>query len=39
MNYKKLIKKILNTPYQKYPVVRQYDQIDCGPVTLLSVLK
>lgn len=24
---------------QKYPVVRQYDQIDCGPAALLSVLK
>jgi ATP-binding cassette subfamily B protein len=23
----------------KYPVVRQYDQIDCGPAALLSVLK
>ncbi len=24
---------------RKYPVVRQYDQIDCGPAALLSVLK
>ncbi|KAA3656182.1 MAG: peptidase domain-containing ABC transporter [Calditrichaeota bacterium] len=24
---------------KKYPVVRQYDQIDCGPASLLSVLK
>ena len=23
----------------KYPVVRQYDQIDCGPAALLSILK
>lgn len=25
--------------HAKYPVVRQYDQIDCGPAALLSVLK
>ena len=24
---------------KKYPLVRQYDQTDCGPATLLSVLK
>ena len=29
-------KSVLNS---KYPVVRQYDQIDCGPAALLSVLK
>ena len=29
-------KRVLNS---KYPVVRQYDQIDCGPAALLSVLK
>ena len=23
----------------KYPVVRQYDRIDCGPAALLSVLR
>ena len=23
----------------KYPIIRQYDQIDCGPAALLSVLK
>jgi len=28
--------KILNT---KFPVIKQYDQIDCGPAALLSVLK
>ena len=26
-------------PALKYPVVRQYDQIDCGPAALLSVLE
>lgn len=31
-----LIEKLLK---KKYPVVRQYDQIDCGPAALLSVLK
>ncbi|MCA9731686.1 MAG: peptidase domain-containing ABC transporter [Deferribacteres bacterium] len=25
--------------YKKYPVVRQYDQIDCGPAAVLSILK
>lgn len=25
--------------HRKYPVVRQYDQIDCGPAALLSVLR
>ncbi len=25
--------------HRKYPVVRQYDRIDCGPAALLSVLK
>ena len=24
---------------RKHPIVRQYDQIDCGPAALLSVLK
>jgi len=24
---------------KKYPIIRQYDQIDCGPAALLSVLK
>lgn len=24
---------------KKYPVIKQYDQIDCGPACLLSVLK
>jgi ABC-type bacteriocin/lantibiotic exporter with double-glycine peptidase domain len=28
--------KLLNT---KFPLIRQYDQIDCGPAALLSVLK
>jgi ATP-binding cassette subfamily B protein len=23
----------------KFPVIRQYDQVDCGPAALLSVLK
>jgi ABC-type bacteriocin/lantibiotic exporter with double-glycine peptidase domain len=31
-----LIEKFLK---KKYPIVRQYDQIDCGPAALLSVLK
>ena len=25
--------------FSKYPVVKQYDQVDCGPACLLSVLK
>jgi len=25
--------------FKKYPVVKQYDQIDCGPACLLSILK
>lgn len=24
---------------KKYPIIRQYDQIDCGPAVLLSILK
>ena len=34
--FKKSIQNLFKT---KYPVVRQYDQIDCGPAALLSVLK
>ena len=35
------IKKIFSTRLfkSKFPVVRQYDQIDCGPAALLNVLK
>ena len=34
------IKKIIRTNLfkTKFPVIRQYDQIDCGPAALLSVL-
>ena len=32
-----ILKKLLFK--QKYPVIRQYDQVDCGPASLLSVLK
>jgi len=37
----KSIKKILGIIFNKfkYPIVRQYDQIDCGPASLLSILK
>ena len=31
--------KLLRFLSFKYPVVRQYDRIDCGPAALLSVLK
>lgn len=31
--------KLLHVWSFKYPVVRQYDRIDCGPAALLSVLK
>jgi ATP-binding cassette subfamily B protein len=30
---------LLNRYRKKYPLVRQYDQADCGPACLLSVLK
>jgi ATP-binding cassette, subfamily C, bacteriocin exporter len=30
---------MINALKSKYPIVRQYDQIDCGPAALLSVLK
>lgn len=32
----KLIKKL---PFKKYPVIKQYDQVDCGPAALLSILQ
>ena len=32
-----IVKKII--PSNKYPVVRQYDQIDCGPAALLGILR
>ncbi|NOZ62530.1 MAG: hypothetical protein GXO74_12730, partial [Calditrichaeota bacterium] len=37
----KKAKKIFHPSFflKKYPVIRQYDQIDCGPAALLSVLK
>lgn len=25
--------------WEKYPVIKQYDQVDCGPACLLSILK
>ena len=27
------------TPWRKHPIIRQYDQFDCGPAALLSILK
>ena len=30
---------IINRYKKKFPLVRQYDQTDCGPAALLSVLK
>ena len=27
------------TRWKKYPIIRQYDQFDCGPAALLSILK
>lgn len=32
-------KQIKKIPFKKYPVIKQYDQVDCGPAALLSILQ
>jgi len=40
MKEKRRLSKILRTWfYGRYPVVKQYDRVDCGPAALLSILR